>query len=518
MTLRVVLVLALVSASHCYAQTGRTLSNEERQKIVQQVTADANAGNADAQNWLGGHYELQKDYTQAAAWYRKSAEQGHPFAQYNLGALYNNGQGAPQDYAEAARWYRKAADQGNPDGQFSLGLMYRGGSGVQQNFAEAVKWLRKAGDQGHSSAQFWLGFIYDFGEGVQQDYAEAAGWFRKAAEQGDATAQRDLGFLYKDGHGVTQDYSEAARWFRKAAEQGDDTAQHYLGLAYEGGEGVPQDYVEAYMWLNLAAAGTLPPMVPFVQRDRDALLQKMSHEQIAQAQELTRNWKPKAGKDNPEAISLNSAAAAPQLASTGTGFFVSQQGYILTNYHVIGGCVALKTRINAAQPIIPVAQDEGNDLALLKAAQPVVGFATFSAGPVRVGQSVMVVGYPLRGLLSSGANVTTGNISAIAGPNDDTGLLQITAPVQPGNSGGPLLDQSGNVIGVVVAKLDAVKIARATGDIPQNVNFAIKGAVVRSFLEANGVEFPTAASNTKLDPAVIAERAAKLTVVVECWK
>jgi len=94
----------------------------------------------------------------------------------------------------------------------------------------------------------------------------------------------------------------------------------------------------------------------------------------------------------------------------------------------------------------------------------------------------------------------------------------MTAPVQPGNSGGPLLDQSGNVVGVVVAKLDALKIARATGDIPQNVNFAIKGTVVQTFLEANGVQFASAPSSGNLDPTLVAEWATKSTVVVECWK
>jgi S1-C subfamily serine protease len=137
---------------------------------------------------------------------------------------------------------------------------------------------------------------------------------------------------------------------------------------------------------------------------------------------------------------------------------------------------------------------------------------------VRVGQFVMVAGYPLRGLLSSGINATTGNVSALAGPGDDTRLLQITAPVQPGNSGGPVLDQSGNVIGVVVSQLDSLEIARATGGIPQNVNFAIKGTVVRTFLEAKGVEFTTSPSTTRLDPAAVAERAAKSTILVECWK
>lgn len=112
----------------------------------------------------------------------------------------------------------------------------------------------------------------------------------------------------------------------------------------------------------------------------------------------------------------------------------------------------------------------------------------------------------------------TGTVSALAGPDNDSRLLQISATVQPGNSGGPLLDEGGRVIGVVVSKLDALKVAEITGDLPQNVNFAISGAVVRAFLEGQGVAYATAASTKPLSTAEIAEAARNFTVVVECWR
>ncbi len=139
------------------------------------------------------------------------------------------------------------------------------------------------------------------------------------------------------------------------------------------------------------------------------------------------------------------------------------------------------------------------------------------APTVRAGDNVVVVGFPLRGLLASQTNVTTGTISATAGLRDDTRYLQITAPVQPGNSGGPLLDQSGNIVGVVVSTLDALKLAELTGDIPQNVNFAIKASVARTFLDTHNVEYLTSTSTTKLDAADIGEQAREFTVLIECW-
>ncbi len=95
--------------------------------------------------------------------------------------------------------------------------------------------------------------------------------------------------------------------------------------------------------------------------------------------------------------------------------------------------------------------------------------------------------------------------------------MQISAPVQPGNSGGPLLDYGGNVVGVIVSKLSAVKVVLATGDIPQNVNFAIKRAVATKFLEENNVKYQTHRTGSRLDAADIADIAKKYTIQIVCW-
>jgi S1-C subfamily serine protease len=135
---------------------------------------------------------------------------------------------------------------------------------------------------------------------------------------------------------------------------------------------------------------------------------------------------------------------------------------------------------------------------------------------VRIGESVSAFGFPLAGLLATGGNFTTGNVSAVAGLGNDTRFLQISAPVQPGNSGGPLLDQSGNVVGVVASKLNVLRLATATNDVAQNVNFAIKTSVLTNFLEANGVNFTIAASGQPMQSADIAERAKDMSVLIVC--
>jgi S1-C subfamily serine protease len=142
--------------------------------------------------------------------------------------------------------------------------------------------------------------------------------------------------------------------------------------------------------------------------------------------------------------------------------------------------------------------------------------ATFREGtPVRAGEAVVALGYPLSGLLASTANVSIGNVSALAGLHDDSRYLQISAPVQPGNSGGPLLDSSGHLMGIVTAKLD-YRIARYTGDIPQNVNFALKAEVARIFLDSKGIAYQKAHSDQQLSPADVGDFARPFTVHIKC--
>ena len=131
--------------------------------------------------------------------------------------------------------------------------------------------------------------MYANGEGILQDDKEAVKWFRKAAEQGDASAQYNLGVMYNNGRGIPQDYEEAIKWYRKAAEQGYASAQFNLGVTYGNGEGVVQDYVTAHMWYNLAGARGSEKAREY----RDSIAKNMTPVQIAEAQRLAREWKPK---------------------------------------------------------------------------------------------------------------------------------------------------------------------------------------------------------------------------------
>lgn len=127
-----------------------------------------------------------------------------------------------------------------------------------------------------------------------------------------------------------------------------------------------------------------------------------------------------------------------------------------------------------------------------------------------------VFGFPLNGLLASSGNFTRGSVTATAGLGDDTRVVQISAPVQPANSGGPLLDEAGNVVGIVSSKLNAMKLAAITNGVAQNINFAIKSTIVESFLEANDIAYTTGTSSQRLDPPDVAARAQSFTAIVQC--
>jgi S1-C subfamily serine protease len=210
-----------------------------------------------------------------------------------------------------------------------------------------------------------------------------------------------------------------------------------------------------------------------------------------------------------------------QRVGIGSGFLLNAQGEALTNQHVVSDCEEVRVRLVTGEelPAVLLVQDRQNDLVLLRLPVTPAQWLVFREGrDAWQGEEVIAVGFPLADALASGPKVTTGVVSALAGMRDDTRFLQITAPVQPGNSGGPLLDMSGNVVGVVSNKLNALRIVALTGDIPQNINFALKTSLVRSFLESTGVYYETSSSQQTLSTIQVSAQARQSTIFVECWK
>ena len=217
---------------------------------------------------------------------------------------------------------------------------------------------------------------------------------------------------------------------------------------------------------------------------------------------------------------LETMTANAVVTGTGTAFLVAPD-LLVTNRHVIQSCAAVDVyTAEGKRPAQVQVADAAVDLALLRV-PGLRGTPVKLRTPrsIRLGETVFVFGFPLSGSLTSGGNFTSGLVSGLRGLHDAPGDIQITAPVQPGNSGGPLLDAAGQVIGVVKAKLDAMKAAKAIGDIPQNVNFAISAPILIDFLVRQRVGFGSGSVNpttAPIDTAQVAELAQGFTFRVEC--
>ena len=204
-------------------------------------------------------------------------------------------------------------------------------------------------------------------------------------------------------------------------------------------------------------------------------------------------------------------------AASGTGFAVSYDGHVITNNHVIEGCQKIKVHYKGrAIPANVIAFDPRNDLALLKGDfRPSTALSLSNKRPELM-QDIYVAGFPFGRRISSTIKVTKGIISSLTGVGNNFSNLQIDAALQPGNSGGPILDNKGNVVGVAVAKLDIKKILENYGVIPENTNFGIKSSVVRSILESSNVSSPDH-NKKSISKSDLGKKISDGTFHLSCW-
>jgi serine protease Do len=213
-------------------------------------------------------------------------------------------------------------------------------------------------------------------------------------------------------------------------------------------------------------------------------LESRQKKAIAERQELARAFKP---PEVPPARGDISAAAIVQTPpkSSGTGFFITDDGYLITNEHVAG--VQAQVWLVTSADLIPaklVKVDPANDLALLKAKGRFMPVPIAPSGTVKLGSTVVTVGFPNIQLQGFAPKLAKGEISSLSGKQDDPCHFQISVPAQPGNSGGALVDERGNVVGIVWAKLSLRAGLAASVPLPENANFAVKSSLLLGFLES----------------------------------
>jgi len=218
----------------------------------------------------------------------------------------------------------------------------------------------------------------------------------------------------------------------------------------------------------------------------------------------------------PDVVSRLPGSERPR--GNGTGFFVTEDGYLLTNDHVVRGARRVKLRVSSGLVEAKVVRhDPSNDLALLKAEGTFKWLPMETGRAMRLGESVFTIGFPNVEMQGLAPKYTDGKISSLAGIGDDPRRYQISVPVQPGNSGGPLLDDTGVVIGVVVARLSDMATLQNTGTIPQNVNYAVKASQAKSLMEevaTLSLAKKSASRPLTLDDAIKAAQDATVMVLV----
>ena len=215
------------------------------------------------------------------------------------------------------------------------------------------------------------------------------------------------------------------------------------------------------------------------------------------------------------------AGAAKSTERSGTAYFVSADGYLLTSSEAVKGCRSLSSPAAAGQPLAIVQTDSVNDLVLLKLPGGAPAVARFHSGPgVRLGDTVRLAGYPAPAAGGGAAafDLATGVVSGLTGTNNDTRILKVTTPAGPGTAGAPLLDDRGAVIAQLVPAADtgdkkdagATETATAAPDAATG-HIAVVADLIRRFLEINGVRYRAAAAN---DPPT--DEAGKFAVPIVC--
>ncbi|MEI4480655.1 MULTISPECIES: S1C family serine protease [unclassified Phyllobacterium] len=215
---------------------------------------------------------------------------------------------------------------------------------------------------------------------------------------------------------------------------------------------------------------------------------------------------------------ISQSMSAERATGSGSAFVINGEGWLVTNAHVIEDCNRVK--ISGAGDISERFVDSQNDLAVVRISSLVSNSAPIiiRRAPPRLGEDVAALGYPLTNILSDSVKITTGNINSMIGLGNDSRYLQISTPIQPGNSGGPLIDRAGSLLGINTATL-GTKFTAETGIIAQNVNFAIRASVLEVFLQARGISYQNVgAALPGIPTSDLAEKISPSVKQVICYK
>ena len=387
----------------------------------------------------------------------------------------------------------------------------------------AMDFLKKAAALGSAKAAQQVAENYlNLGGGLDGHFE----YMLKSAELGGEVAMSKVSAAYKDGRGTLKNIGKSTYWLLRSAEAGNAESMTKVALAYIEGFGVAENPMEGLAWLYVAE---------FKQNDTAADLiktaeAKLNNSLILMAQDRAKviiDLIKEGRRTSDSSISGSSSMHSPgqvapskpkhQSKGSGSGAVVSSSGHVVTAAHVIKGSTYLEVVTpTGTHPATVLSVDDANDVALLKVDQVFEAHIPVGrSSGVRLGQSVATIGFPNIGIQGHSPKVTQGMISGENGVQNDIRMWQISVPIQPGNSGGPLLDEHGHLVGVVVASL-SLRAIQITGSVPQNVNYAIKGAYLEPLLNFHKVavaQAPSVAPGSFQDMVAAAQKASVLILV-----
>jgi len=362
-------------------------------------------------------------------------------------------------------------------------------------YEEGLRWLEKSANAGSGLAMESLGNAFSNGLGIEADKTISINYYKKAAERGALESIAILAIHYEMlGEIESSNYRKSAHYYRMATDMGIRLGAYRLGEFYYLGKGVRKNYVISYALTDL---GDILEKTgrPALQSNIVAVMYKattsysyvkkevrdlLSDKEYLLAKKLSKKWSQTGttGEVFDPEDQLAKITGIPHsyiLKGTGTGFFITADGYLLTAAHVIEKASKVDILANSARlPAKVIRVDSRNDLALLKVNGHFTALPLSNDRSINIGTDAFTIGFP--NILQQGKapKLTKGSISSKNGLRDDPSSYQISAAIQPGNSGGPLLDFHGNVLGLIQGKLDDVNTLLMTGTLPQNVNYALK--------------------------------------------
>jgi len=410
------------------------------------------------------------------------ADQKSIFASAQRHAMLGN-------FSEAAKLYQQSIDLfQDPFSATNLGMYYLNGKGVQQDTHKAIELHKLSIAYGANKVfkhpgtnETTLGWIYTAGTrpDIAKDPEQARKWTLQAVRYGHPNAHGNLALMYATGFGVEKDYFSALAQLKLSIARYTDNFNWVITDAEEpvwveaiNSEAPVIGQARKFFWSALRT------------EEKKLFIHKITELQVsllAQADE---------GKGPGQPAALRSDV------SMGTGFLIREDGILATNAHVIDSCKQINVITNLGPRSATVLSKEpSQDIAFLKLQNYKAKiFLPLSTSNPKLGEDVLVAGFPFGRSISTDLKLTRGIVSALAGAGDNRSELQIDAAVQPGNSGGPILNSAGNVIAMTASKVDGGASLKHLGAYAENIAFGVKSRVMLENLSDLELSLPKASS------------------------